>query len=90
LLRDEDRLEELETLLNKALKVKGMNKCNVYDEFGSLYELRNEYKKAISYYKKAISYCLNDKLVNDLNNHIKRCKKKIGLFARFGFFRSKF
>ena len=90
LLRDEDRLDELENLLNRALKVKGMNKCNVYDEFGSLYELRGEYKKAITFYKKAISYCLNDKLVNDLNNHIKRCKKKIGLFARFGFFRSKF
>ena len=89
LLRDEDRLDELERLLNSALKIKGMNKCNVYDEFGSLYELQGDYKKAILHYKKAITYCLNDKIVTDLHNHIKRCKKKASLFSRWGFFRRK-
>lgn len=89
LLRDEDRLDELETLLNNALKIKGMNKCNVFDEFGSLYELRGDYKNAIGYYKKAITYCLNDKIVTDLQNHIKRCRKKASLFSKWGFFRKK-
>jgi tetratricopeptide (TPR) repeat protein len=89
LLRDEDRLNELESLLNNALKIKGMNKCNVFDEFGSLYELRGDYKNAMIYYKKAITYCLNDKIVTDLQNHIKRCKKKSSLFSKWGFFRRK-
>lgn len=85
LLRDDSRLKELEELLNKVLKIDGVNKCTVYDEFGSLYELKGEYKKAIHYYKKAISYCLNDKLITDLTNHIKRCKKKMRLFSWFWF-----
>jgi tetratricopeptide (TPR) repeat protein len=90
LLRDEHRLDELEILLNTALKVKGINRCTVYDEFGSLYELRGDYKQAIVFYKKAISLCLNDKLISDLSNHIKRCKKKKGLLYRFRIFKGKF
>lgn len=90
LLRDDSRLKELEDLLNRVLKIEGVNKCSVYDEFGSLYELKGEYKKAIQYYKKAISYCLNDKIINDLTNHIKRCKKKSRMFSFFGLFKRRF
>lgn len=82
MLRDLGRLSELEDLLNRALKVVATNKCAVYDEFGSLYELRGQYKKAISLYKKAISLSLNDKVIEDLRNHIKRCRKKGGFLLR--------
>lgn len=82
MLRDLGRLDELEALLNKALKVEGTNKSTVYDEFGSLYELRGEYGKAIRYYKKAIALSLNDKSITDLRGHIKRCNKKRPFFSR--------
>lgn len=83
LLRDSGRLDELEQLLNKALGIEAPNKCAIYDEFGSLYELKGQYKQAINYYKKAIQYCLNDKVMDDLKSHIKRCRKKRALFSNF-------
>lgn len=82
LLRDLVRLDEMEVLLNKALKVEATNKCALYDEFGSLFELRGDFKKAIFYYRKAIQLSLNDKVIEDLRNHIKRCRKKGGFFLR--------
>jgi tetratricopeptide (TPR) repeat protein len=83
LLRDLHRLNDLENLLNTAVKLETVNKCGVHDEFGSLYELRGEYSKAIRCYRKAISYCLNDNILEDLKKHIKRCRKKKSLFNRF-------
>jgi tetratricopeptide (TPR) repeat protein len=83
LLRDLYRLNEMEELLNKALKVDTINKCGIYDEFGSMYELRGEYNKAIKNYRTAIKYCLNDGILDDLKKHIKRCKKKKSIFSRF-------
>jgi len=83
LLRDLYRLDEMEELLNKALKVETINKCGIYDEFGSLYELRCDYNKAIKNYRMAIRYCLNDGILEDLKKHIKRCKKKKSIFSRF-------
>lgn len=82
LLRDLVRLDELEVLLNKAIKVEATNKCAVHDEFGSLNELRGNYRAAIRCYKKAITLSLNDKVIEDLRNHIKRCRKKGGFFLR--------
>lgn len=83
LLRDQHRLDELKTLLEKALKVEGINRCGIYDEYGSLYELKGEYNKAIKMYRMAIRYCLNDSVLEDLRKHIKRCRKKKSLFNRF-------
>lgn len=82
MLRDLGRLSELEDLLNKAMQVEGVNRCTVYDEFGSLYELKGDYRKAIRFYKKAIASSLNDKVITDLRAHVKRCRKKQGVFAR--------
>lgn len=84
LLRDLGRLDELELLLNKALQVEATNKCSLNDEFGSLYELKGDYKKAIEYYNKAIKLSLNDKIVEDLRNHVKRCRRKQNFLGRFG------
>jgi tetratricopeptide (TPR) repeat protein len=89
MLRDLGRLNELEDLLNRALKVESTNKCTLHDEFGSMYELRGEYKKAIQSYKKSIELCLNDKVIEDLRSHIRRCRRKAGFLHRMlRFFRS--
>ncbi len=86
LLRDQNRLEELKQLLDKAIKIDSINRCGIYDEFGSLYELRGEYNKAIKNYRMAIRFCLNDNVLEDLRKHIKRCKKKKSIFNRFRMF----
>ncbi len=87
MLRDLGRLDELEALLERAIKVKSTNKCALHDEFGSLYELRGEYRKAIRSYKKSISLCLNDKVIEELRGHISRCRRKGGVLSRIsGFF----
>jgi tetratricopeptide (TPR) repeat protein len=83
LLRDSGRLDELEQILTRALNINAPNKCGIYDEFGSLYELRGQYKQAIKYYKKAIQHCLNDKILEELKGHIKRCRKKRSMFGKF-------
>lgn len=83
LLRDQNRLDELEEVLNKALNVDAVSKVSVYDEIGSLHELRGNYKKATRNYKKAISLCLNNNSIEDLNKSIERCKVKKGMFFSF-------
>jgi tetratricopeptide (TPR) repeat protein len=83
LLRDLGRLNDMEALLEKALETETVNKCGVYDEYGSLYELRGQYNKAISFYRKAVRHCLNDKVLDELRKHIKRCRKKKSMFNRF-------
>lgn len=83
MLRDLNRLSEMESLLHKALTIPSINKCGVYDEFGSLYELRGEYNKAIKNYRLAIRFCLNDNILEELRKNIKRCRKKKSIFNRF-------
>lgn len=83
LLRDTGRLDELESILNKALVLDSINKSMVYDEYGSLYELRGEYRKAIKFYRKAIALSLNDKNISELKAHVKRCKEKGGVWLYF-------
>ncbi|MFZ5551734.1 MAG: O-linked GlcNAc transferase [Bacteroidota bacterium] len=83
LLRDLGRLDELEALLVRAMQIESTNKCSLNDEFGSLYELKGDYKKAIEFYNKAIKLSLNDKIVEDLRNHVKRCRRKQSFFGRF-------
>lgn len=80
LLRDLGRLEELEELLQKAETVRLIGKSTLYDELGSLSELKGDYRQAIEYYKKAISYSLNNNNIEDLKFHIRRCRNKLDYF----------
>ncbi|MCE3279879.1 MAG: hypothetical protein K0S44_2070 [Bacteroidetes bacterium] len=80
MLRDQGRIEELESLLKLAEKVVGINRSNLYDEFGSLYEIKGDYNKAIENYKKAITFSLNNEYIEDLRKHIRRCRDKKDFF----------
>jgi tetratricopeptide (TPR) repeat protein len=81
MLRDEGRISELEDLLNRAKQVVNLSKCSLYDEFGSLYELKGDFTAAIENYKKSIQYCLNNDTIEDLKKHIKRCESKKSFFT---------
>jgi Tfp pilus assembly protein PilF len=80
LLRDQNRLEELENMLLKASEIPQVSKITLNDEYGTLYELLGDYKKAIEYYRKAIALTLNND-TDDLKAHIKRCQEKHNLFS---------
>lgn len=87
LLREIERYTDQEEVLNDALKVPGTNKAAIFDEYGSMYELKGQYNEAIKAYKKAIELSLNDKGIEDYINNIKRCKLKKKLFYQmFTFF----
>lgn len=90
LLRDQNRLGELEEVLQAALKVDAVSKVSVYDEIGSLHELRGDYKKAIENYKKAIYLCLNNSTIEDLKKSVERCKIKKGMIYSFFSFLDRF
>jgi tetratricopeptide (TPR) repeat protein len=70
------KYDELEALLNQALTVAGVEKAAIYNEFGILYELRQDYNKAIEYYKSAIKLSLSDKNIETYLKSIDRCRLK--------------
>lgn len=80
MLRDQGRILELEQLMLQAEKVPGVNRSSLYDEYGSLYEIKEEYDKAIESYKKAIKFTLNNEYIDDLKRHIRRCRDKKDFF----------
>ncbi len=76
MLRDQGRVLELEEILKQAEKVQSVNRSSLYDELGSLYEIKEDFDKAIENYKKAIQFSLNNDYIDDLKKHIRRCRDK--------------
>ena len=76
MLRDFGRIDDLERVLLEAEKISNVNRSNLYDEFGSLYEMKEDFAQAIEYYKKAIKFTLNNEYIDDLKKHIIRCRDK--------------
>lgn len=70
------KYDEVETLLNKALNVAGVEKSAIYNEFGILNELRQDYNAAIEKYKEAIRFSLSDVNVDTYSKSINRCRTK--------------
>lgn len=76
MLRDFGRIADLERVLLEAEKISNINRSSLYDEFGSLYEMKEDFERAIENYKKAITFTLNNEVIEDLKKHIKRCRDK--------------
>ena len=76
MLRDQGRAVELEEVLKQAEKVQSVNRSSLYDELGSLYEIKEDFDQAIENYKKAIQFSLNNDYIDDLKKHIRRCRDK--------------
>jgi len=70
------KYKELEELLTKALTVAGVEKAAIYNEFAILYELQEDYNKAIDHYKLAIRSSLSDLNVETYMKSINRCRTK--------------
>jgi tetratricopeptide (TPR) repeat protein len=80
LLRDAGRVDDLEKILLQAETVEHISRSSLFDEYGSLYEIKEEYEKAIEYYEKAIKFTFNSESIDELKKHIRRCKDKKDFF----------
>lgn len=71
-----ERYEELSGLLERAMKVEGIKKSEVYYEYGIMYELQGHFDEAMVAYKNAI---FNSVLTQDIqiyHSAIERCEDK--------------
>ncbi len=75
-LSTQKRWDELEKLLNDALKVPEINMATIHNEFGIMYELMGKYDQAIASYKNAVKNSLDMKNVDLYKSSITRCKSK--------------
>lgn len=73
--------DELTNLLDKALKVPGINKGTIYNEYGIMYEAQGKYQQAIDAYKQYAANTFDSKLLDTAKDSIERCKKKIEIFG---------
>lgn len=79
LLSTMGRYDDLEQLLNNALKVPGINKATIYNEFGIMNEALGKYPEAIDFYKQYIRFLYDNKLIDVAKESIKRCTTKMEL-----------
>lgn len=70
------KYDEVEALLQKAIQIPGVEKSAIYNEFGILYELKQDYNKAIENYKDAVRFSLSDLNVETYSKSINRCRTK--------------
>lgn len=73
--------EELTNLLDRALKVPGINKGTIYNEYAIMYEAQGKYQQAIDSYKQYAANTFDSKLLDAAKDSIERCKKKVEIFG---------
>jgi tetratricopeptide (TPR) repeat protein len=76
LLTDMERFNELEGMLYRCLKVAMINKAQVYNQFGLMYEFQEQYPQAIENYRKAMRVSVNDDKIEEYRKSISRCELK--------------
>lgn len=80
ILSTQQRWDDLNDLLEKALKVVGINKSTIYNEYGIMFEALEEYDKAITYFQDAARATIDSKVMDKYIESIDRCKRKKSLF----------
>ena len=82
LLNDLNEVEALKLNVERALKVKGINRAILYNELGRSYELNGNYNLASQNYKNAIRHTLNKQEMETYNQNMERVKTKKGIFSK--------
>jgi tetratricopeptide (TPR) repeat protein len=70
------RYDELEKLLNAAVKIPGINLATVYNEYAIMKESQGKYDEAINYYKQYVQNSYDNKMIETAADSIARCKRK--------------
>ena len=73
------KFEELEKLLEQAVKVPGINFATVYNEYGLMYEVQGKFDNAISSFRLCIKNSYDNKTIEAAAESIKRCERKKAL-----------
>lgn len=74
------RWDDLNDLLAKALKVSGCNKATIYNEYGMMFELLEEWEKALKAFDKAILSTVDNKRIEKYQKSIERVRYKMDTF----------
>ncbi len=73
------KFDQLERLLDEAVKVPGINYATIYNEYAIMRELQGSYSEAIHYYKLYIKNNFDSKSIDTATESIRRCEKKMSL-----------
>lgn len=71
-----EKFDILEKLLAQALKIEGIDKSKIWNEYGIMYEMQEKYSDAIQAFKNAIKLSLNNQEIESYEQSIDRSKKK--------------
>lgn len=81
LLNKVEAFDALTALLEKGLCLQGIDKAQVYHEFGIMYEKQGRYEEAAQAYREAIPHVLKAEEVAYFNEAIHRCALKQEIVA---------
>lgn len=71
-----NKYQGLKALMQKAIKVPGLNKSYIFEKLGQAEESEGHYASAIEYYRKALFESMDNEDADELKKHIKRNKYK--------------
>jgi tetratricopeptide (TPR) repeat protein len=75
------KFDELERVLEAAIKVPGINYATIYNEYGLLREIQGKLDDAIHYFKLHIQNSFDSKSIETATESIRRCERKKQLIA---------
>ncbi|HYG03436.1 MAG TPA: tetratricopeptide repeat protein [Chryseosolibacter sp.] len=70
------KFDELEKLLEHAIRVSGISYATIYNEYGLLREVQGELDDAIHYFKLHIRNSFDSKSIETAAESIRRCERK--------------
>jgi Tfp pilus assembly protein PilF len=70
------KFDELEKLLNEAIKVSGISYATIYNEYGLMREMQGQLDDAIHYFKLHIQNSFDSKSIETASESIRRCERK--------------
>ena len=79
LLNNQNRWDDLESLLEQALQVPGINKAKVHNEYAIMREVQGNFDSAIAKYRQAIQFSFADSDIAAYEASIKRVEQKKSL-----------
>jgi tetratricopeptide (TPR) repeat protein len=78
-----ERFEELKELLEQARQVPGISRSHLLGEEAIMYEMQQDYLKAIDTYKQAIAFTLSDDDIDYYKKCIERCQRKMNILNEY-------
>jgi Flp pilus assembly protein TadD len=81
LLSQQERWEELESLLQRCHTIPGMNKAKVHHETAIMREAQGRLQEAIQEYRAAIAASFSEDDIKRYQKSVERCERKIALLG---------